>query len=164
MTEQEKSAKFLPAFFVDVVEVGQEFESGELPLKMTYFPPVETAFDPRLAKHLRRLINPMPPFEATIGHDDMFGDNHDIPVRHVIHTGPILAVHRALVSTLQHLPHATRYRTPYNPHITPGSSANDPRIQVGQTIEMGGLAIVEKTVARGTWQVLAKIGLKGGLE
>lgn len=164
MFEQEKSAKFLPAFFVDVVELGQEFNSGELPLHMTYFPPVETSFKPELAGHLRRLINPIPPFRAVIGEDDMFGEKHDVPVRHVLHNGPVLSVHRALVSTLQYLPHATQYRTPYRPHISLGNHGDDLRIQKGEVIEMGGLAIVEKTASRGTWQVLAKIGLKGGLE
>lgn len=162
MTFQEKPAKFLPAFFVDVVELGEEFPSGELPLHMTYFPPVQTTFDPELAPVLRRLINPMPPFLARVGKDDKFGENFDIPVKRVEHSPRIMAVHRALVATLQCLPHSAQYRTPYRPHITVDLKSD--RIKTGDVLEMGGLSIVEKNSYRGTWQVLAKIGLKGSLE
>lgn len=162
MIEQESPAKFLPAFFVDVVELGQEFQSGELPPHMTYFPPVETSFDPILAPILRRLINPMPPFRAVVGEDDMFGEARTIPVKLIEPSPQVMAVHRALVATLQYLPHSTQYRQPFRPHITVDTKT--PPFQRGEEIEMGGLSIVEKNRYRGTWQVLAKIGLKGGLE
>ncbi len=157
--EQEPSAKFLPAFFVDVVELGQEFNSGELPLHMTYFPPLKAAFDPRYAESARRFINPIPPFTAQVGKDVLFGDNEDIPAKLIEHSPRLLVVHRALVASIGYLTHDARYRTPYNPHIT--VKQGDTRISTGDEIEMAGLSIVEKDPQRNTWKVMAKIGLKG---
>lgn len=161
MIEQESPAKFLPAFFVDVVELGEEFKAGELPLHMTYFPPVKANFTPRIADNLRRLINPMPPFEAIVGQPGKLGDNFDIPVRFVEPSDQLFAVHRALVATLQYLPHDPKYRMPYNPHIS--MEETNTRLRAGDAIPMAGLSIVEKA-PYGRWQVMAKIGLKGGLE
>jgi len=157
--EQEPSVKFLPAFFVDVVELGEEFKSGELPLHMSYFPPLQTAFDARYADAARRLINPMPPFTATVGNSDYFGDQHDIHVKRIESTPQVMVVHRALVAAMGYLSHDTRYRTPYSPHISVDQT--DQRIATGDTIEMAGLSIVEKDPRRNTWKVMAKIGLKG---
>ena len=162
MIEQESPAKFLPAFFVDVVELGEEFPSGELPEHMTWFPPIYTGFTPKIAEDMRRLINPIPPFIATVGEEALLGDNHDIPVQLIESTPQLLAVRRALVSTLQHLPHSRKFEDNFTAHVTVGR--NGSRFQAGDHIKMGGLSIVEKTNYRPTWQVIAKIGLKGGLE
>jgi hypothetical protein len=159
---QEESEKFLPAFFVDVVELGQEFKSGELPLHMTYFPPVQAPFDIQTATKLRRLINPLKPFTATVGESDLFGPDRDIHVKLIEHSPQLLAVHRRLVATFQDLPHDPKYLMPYTPHIA--MDVHDTRIKTGDTIEMGGLSIVEKLPYKGVWQVLAKIGLKGEAE
>ena len=158
MIEQESPAKFLPAFFVDVVQLGEEFASGELPEHMTWFPPIYTEFTPKIAEDMRRLINQITPFTAVVGEEAFLGENHDIPVRLIESTPRLLAVRRALVSTLQHLPHSRKFEDNFTAHIT-GS-----RFHTGDHIKMGGLSIVEKTNYRPTWQVISKIGLKGGLE
>lgn len=163
LSQQKPSAKFLPAFFVDIVELGQEFNSGELPAHMTYFPPIEEPYDPQYAVYARKTINELPPFSAQVGSDALFGDNRDIPVRIIQHDYRILEVHRRLISVLGHLQHDFRYRTPYNPHITIVDE-EDVRTKQGARLEMGGLSIVEKLTERGTWKVMAKIGLKGSYE
>ena len=48
---------------------------------------------------------------------------------------------------------------PYNPHIS--IDKDDHRTQKGDTIEIGGFSIAEKREGRATWQIVAKIGLKG---
>lgn len=152
--------KFLPAFFVEPVELGQEFPLGELPLHMTYFPPVQAPFRPESANHLRGLINPLPPFVATVGDSAMFGPpDNPVHVKRIIKNDRLMNVHRRLVAALQYLPHSPQYRMPYNPHIT--IPEGDDRVQTGDQIEIGGFSIVEQNKFRGTWQVMAKIGLKG---
>lgn len=159
MTEQEaRGGKFLPAFFVEPVLLGEEFASGELPLHMTYFPPVKAELTPELVGKLRTYVNPMPPFMATVGESALFGPEHDIHVKRVESTPQLQAVHRRLVAVLQYLPHSSVYRIPYNPHIT--LPEGDSRVQTGDKIEVGGFSIIEKT-PHGSWQVMAKIGLKG---
>ena len=155
-----QGGRFLPAFFVEPVEVGQEFPVSELPLHMTYFPPVGAPFRPESANHLRRLINPLPPFVATVGDSAMFGPPDDpVHVKQMIKDDRLMNVHHRLVMALRHLPHSSQYRMPYNPHIT--IPEGDDRVQTGDQIEVGGLSIVEQSGLRGTWQVMAKIGLKG---
>lgn len=160
MSEHEmRGGKFLPAFFVEPVMLGEEFESGDLPLHMTYFPPVDTLFEPEYADKLRGYINPMEPFIAKVGEGDYFGPNHDIHVKLMVRSPELVAVHRKILAVLQHLPHSAQYRMPYNPHVT--IDKDDTRIETGDSIEIGGFSIVEKLQTRDTWQVIAKIGLKG---
>lgn len=160
MFEQEaRGGKILPAFFVEPVQLGEEFPRGEWPLHMTLFPSVETTLTPAHAEQLRRYVNPMEPFMATIGRDDKFGPNRDIPVRHLEHTPQLLAVHRKILAVFQYLPHNTQYRMPYNPHIS--IDKDDPRAEEGDTIEIGGFSIAEKREGCATWQIVATIGLKG---
>jgi hypothetical protein len=161
MSDQEaRGGKFLPAFFVEPVALGDEFEAGELPLHMTYFPPVNTRLERQYVQRLKMYINPMEPFMATVGEGRNFGPNEDIHVRTMVHSERLLAVHRKILSVLQYLPHSSTYRTPYNPHIT--IDETDTRVETGDSIEIGGFSIVEKDLRRGTWQVMAKIGLRGG--
>lgn len=154
-----RGGKILPAFFVEPIELGAEFESGEWPLHMTYFPPVETTLTAEHAAQLRRYINPMRPFMTTIADPDKFGPNRDIPVRHLVHTRELMAVHRKIFAVFQYLPHNAQYRMPYNPHIS--IDKDDPRAQKGDTIELGGFSIAEKRDRSNTWQIVAKVGLKG---
>lgn len=154
-----RGGKFLPAFFVEEVELGQTFARGEWPLHMSYFPPVNTAFRPELAARLREYINPMPPFIAEVGEDDMFGPDRDVPVKLMMPSKELIAVHRALVSVLQYLPHPAQYRTPFNPHVS--VKEGGVQLETGDTIEIGGFSIVETTPYSPNWQVLAKIGLRG---
>ena len=160
VTNQEvRGGKFLPAFFIEPVVLGQEIAAGQLPLHMTYFPPVKTSFQPALANLLREYVNPMDPFIATVGEDDFFGPNSDKPVRKMVQTQELVAVHRKILSVLQYLPHSTQYRTPYNPHIS--IAHDDTRIETGDSIEIGGFSIVEKPEYAEAWRVIAKIGLRG---
>ncbi len=156
--QETQGGKFLPAFFVEPVVLGQEFEK-KLPLHMTYFPPVETQFQLEYAEKLRHYTNPMPPFIATVGENNLFGDKKDIPVKEMVHNGPLLAVHRAILAALHYLPHPAQYRTPYNPHVS--MAHDDPRLEREDEIEIGGFSIVEKPRPGAPWRVMAKIGLKG---
>ena len=160
MSAQEvRGGKFLPAFFVEEVELGQTFARGEWPLHMSYFPPVNASFQPQLATRLREYVNPMAPFIAQVGEDALFGPDRDVPVKLVEPSKELLAVHRALVSVLHYLPHPAQYRTPFNPHVS--VKEDGPQLETGDTIEIGGFSIVETLPNSSTWQVLAKIGLKG---
>ncbi len=160
MAQQEtQGGKILPAFFVDPIDLGATFPSGEWPLHMTYFPPIAARFTPGHAIDLRRRVNPMKPFLATAGEAAVFGPNHDIPVRRIRKTKELMVVHRALVATFGGLPHNPQYRMPYEPHVS--IAADDTRLERHDSIEVGGFSIVEKSAITETWKVIAKIGLKG---
>lgn len=150
--------KFLPAFFVEPVAVGEEIE-GKLPLHMTYFPPVSAEFKPEYADMLRHYCRPIPPFMATVGEPNIFGEKKDVPVREMVHNSQILLVHRGILAALHHLPHPTQYRTPYKPHVS--IAHDDTRVETGDQIEIGGFSVVEKKGSGQPWRVMAKIGLKG---
>ena len=154
-----QGGKFLPAFFVEEVELGQTFQRGQWPLHMSYFPPVDTTFKPELADRLREYVNPMSPFVAKIGKGTKFGPEKDQPVLLVEPSKELIAVHRALVSVLQYLPHPTQYRTPFRPHISLKEGGVE--VDTDDMIEVGGFSIVERMPNSSTWHVLAKIGLKG---
>ena len=81
-----RGGKFLPAFFVEPVELGTSFQRGKWPLHMSLFAPVETSFEPELAQLMREYVNPMEPFMATIGKQALFGDNEDLPVYRIAET------------------------------------------------------------------------------
>lgn len=154
-----RGGKFLPAFFVEPVALGETFERGQWPLHMSYFPPIETAFKLYLANRMREYINPMEPFMVEVGDDALFGPNNDLPVKRMVETKELIAVHRALVAILQYLPHSAEFRTPLRPHVT--SKPNGLQLNTGDTIEVGGFSIVETSQFSPNWQVIGKIGLKG---
>ena len=160
MAEQEtQGGKFLPAFFVEPIALGETFHKADWPLHMTYFPPVSAQFKPEYAEKMRQYINPMEPFMATVGETDYFGENRDIPVKRLVHNERLLAVHRKLVAVLHHLPHSKTFRTPYNPHFS--IKEGDSRLETGDSIEIGGFSVAEKFGQTDTWRIIAKIGLKG---
>ncbi len=160
MSEQaSRGGKFLPAFFVEQVELGDTFKRGDWPLHMSYFPPVGTTFQPELAHLMREYVNPMSPFIATVGKDVLFGPGEDQPAKLMVETKELIAVHRALVSVLHYLPHSTRFRTPFRPHVSTKSGGI--QLDTGDSIEVGGFSIVETSDYSPNWQVIAKIGLKG---
>jgi 2'-5' RNA ligase len=101
----------------------------------------------------------MKPFMATIGKDDKFGPDHTIPVRRITRTPELVAVHRNILAVFQSFPHDAKYRMPFKPHIT--IAKDDPRAQAKDMIEVGGFSIAEKAPRSDTWQIVAKIGLKG---
>lgn len=160
--KQDSSAKFLPAFFVDVVALGQQFNAGELPLHMTYFPPLRAELSQQHVKDMRHYLNPLPPLELQVTESAYFGDDNNQHVKRVKRTPRVLVAHRALVSAVGRLPHDMRYRMPFNPHIT--IAEDDTAIQTGDSIEVGGVSIIVKPENSRVWTVMAKIGLKGGLQ
>ena len=104
-------------------------------------------------------MNPLSSFDATIGHGAVYGPATDPLYVRTLETSPeLIAVHEALSSVLDNEPHDRTYRRSFMPHIT-GSPAPQ-----GERIHMGGLSIVEKYPQEGVWRVMAKIGLKGGME
>ena len=160
MAEQEtRGGKFLPAFFVEPILLGDEFNKDAWPLHMTYFPPVNDTFKPEYADKMRQYINPMEPFLAQVGQSDYFGPDHDIHVKRMVPSNQLIAVHRRILAVLQDLPHSKQFRMPYNPHIS--MDEQDRRVETGDSIEIGGFSIVEKQQMSSTWRVIAKVGLKG---
>ena len=155
--QETQGGTFLPAFFVEPVQLGEEFAKGELPLHMTYFPPVSAPLTPAHVARLKQYLNPMPPFIATVGESAKFGPAEDIHVRRIERSNELMAVHRRLLAAFVYLQHPTQYRMPYNPHIT--IAEDDTRVETGDKIEIAGLSVVEKVPLRNTWQVIAKIGL-----
>jgi hypothetical protein len=148
--------EFAPAFLVDIVEKGETFPLGDWPLHITLFPPLLTPYHDYYGDELRGTVNVMPPFDVTVGEDDWFGPDHDLPVKRIAESPRLRLLHGALVGALANLMHDPTYRRPYNPHISvlPGMT-----IKTGDTVNIGGFSIVEKTGR--LWTVVDKIGLKG---
>ena len=148
--------KFVPAFFVDIVEKGETFPLGDWPLHITLFPPILAPYLGRYGEQLRSTVNAMSPFDVTVGEDDKFGPNKDLPVLRIAESPRLRALHGELVGALANLMHDPTYRQPYNPHISkiPGMA-----IETGDIINIGGFSIVEKK--NGLWMVTDKIGLRG---
>ncbi len=155
---EERGSKFLPAFFVDIVEVGQTFRSGDLPLHVTLFPPLQARYEKEFGYVMKGVVNPQTPFEVTVGEEDLFGPEYDVPVFHIEESPQLKRIHQSLVHALGVLLHDDTYRQPYNPHITirPGEQT----VHTGDNILIGGFSIVEKNI-RGNWEVVDNIGLKG---
>jgi len=149
--------EFIPAFFVDIVQKGETFSHGEWPLHITLFPPLQTSYHGYYGDKLRSVVTALYPFDVTVGEDDLFGPDHDIPVKRIEESPRLRVIHAALVRTIANLMHDPTYRQPYNPHITLQSGAT---IETGETINIGGFSVVKK--AGSVWTVVDKIGLNGG--
>lgn len=153
------TTKFLPGFFVDVVEMHAIYEGGELPLHISLFPPIKDRYTVELAKSLRTLINPMDPFEVTLGQFDTFDDEEEkVGVRRIEESGRLHTLHRAFVKALAHLEHDAQYLRPYNPHI---SLRAGQELEVVSTVHIGGFSVLQKPSKEEPWIVIDKIGLKG---
>jgi|GEM_PF-2999943 len=148
--------KFVPAFFVDIVEKGETFPIADWPLHITLFPPLQTPYLGRYGEDLRGAVDGLSPFDVTVGEDDEFGPDNDLPVLRIEESPRLRGLYGALVDTLANLIHDPTYRQPYNPHI---SKKLGMTIQTGDTINIGGFSIVEKKGS--LWTVTDKIGLKG---
>lgn len=155
----ERSEKFLPAFFVPVVEQGEEFALGELPLHITLFPPLGQKYLEEYSDQLKAAMNPFSAFDVTVEKDDLFGENHDIPVKRIYKSEELERVHGALVYCLGNLSHDSTWRRPYNPHISVPEA--ECQLQDGDTIYVGGFSIVQKSSPASLWKVVDKIGFKG---
>lgn len=158
----EEGREFIPAFFVDVVQKGEVFPRGAAnwPLHLTLFPPLEEPYYPYYGDKLRSVVNTLAPFDITVGEDDWFGPNYDVPVKRIQEAPRLRVIHNILVRTLANLTHDPTYRQPYNPHITIGPDAT---VETNEQIHIGGFSIVEKSVTPEgkIWTVVDKIGLKG---
>lgn len=158
-----ESAKFFPAFFVEIVNDGDEFASGELPLHMTLFPPIQQEYDPSYAVEMRRVLNPLVPFDVAVGENDRFGKlrlfrpRRPDPVKLIEPSERLQKVHNGIVFTLGTLLHDPSYRQPYRPHV---SVKNFDQVESGSIIHVGGFSIVEKRIGQ-SWVVRDKVGFRG---
>jgi hypothetical protein len=158
----EKETKFLPAFFVDVLPMKETYPSEKLPLHLSLFPPIQQAYDIRqYGEDMRIAINPFKPIEIVVGEPDWFGTPKEVaektnPVRRIEASPELLAIHEALTQALGHLLHDSTF-LPYTPHI---SHPPADRLELGETLRMEGLSIVQK-VSGESWTVADKIRLKG---
>ena len=148
--------KFLPAFFVDVIEKDYSFDRGEWPAHITLFPPIEQPYVETYAHTLRRHMNPIHPFEIIVGEDAWFGEAGDVPVKRIIDSPELQRVHTELVRVCGILLHDPTYRQPYRPHI---SYPDEFGITSGQRIAVGGFCLTVKD--GGVWRVEDKVGFKG---
>lgn len=159
MAEAEKSqgAKFIPAFFLPVVERGEEFPAGKWPQHVTLFPPLQGEYQPEFGQSLRKELNQHYPFIVRTAGEAHFGPNQDIPVRLLEPSLSLQGVHYLIERAIGEVFHDETYRHPYNPHVSVGDFTELPR---GASIFIAGLSLVEKR-AGGLWKVVDKVGLKG---
>lgn len=151
------AGRFIPAFFVDIIEKGALFEKDEWPPHITMFPPIEEPFQPEFIKEMRARLNPIRPFVVTLGRNALFGANNDIPVIRIANSPELQLVHARLTKTIGNLLHDPTYRQPYNPHIT---HIPDREFNEGDEIEIAGFSIASKPAGE-EWTVVDKVGFKG---
>lgn len=155
--EKTQEAKFVPAFFLPIVERCQEFRAGKWPQHVTLFPPMEQAYDPEFGVRLRAELNQHHPFIVRTAGDAMFGPEENIPVRLLEPSLSLQGVHYLIERAIGDIMHDKTYRSPYNPHITVEKFEDVPK---GTSIFIAGLSIVEKHQG-GVWTVVDKVGLRG---
>ena len=157
MSKMNVGEKFVPAFFLDVVERGEVFEPGNWPLHITTFPPILHHYDEQFGEDMRALINPFSPFVVRVGGNDLFGPDRDLPVKRIEPSLPLQGLHYMLIKAVGNLLHDPTYRQPYNPHI---SVEDYDQVPTGTELEIGGISLVEKQTS-GLWTVVDKVGLRG---
>lgn len=155
----EKAANFLPAFFLPVVEMGEQFASGELPLHITLHPPIEQPYEASFGEELRHELRQHEPFVVHTGEKALFGPDDDTLVQLLAPSLAMQGMHALINRAIGNLLHDDTYRQPYRPHISLERADDIPR---GRALVIGGLAIVEKW-QQDNWTVVNKIGLKGGM-
>lgn len=148
--------KFLPAFFVEITEKGQNFGRGDWPAHITLFPPIDEAYSDTYTEVFRQALNHVPAFDVVVGEDRLFGPDEDVPVRVIVPSDALRAVHQELVLVCGMLLHDPTYRRPYNPHI---SHPEHFGIKSGQPIHIGGFCVA--VCFGGSWNIVEKIGFKG---
>lgn len=161
MSEAEKAqeAKFVPAFFLDVVEQGQEIQSGKWPHHITLFPPLKTTYDPVFGEALRGRLNQHYPFIVRTSEETVhFGPNEDKPARLLEPSLSLQGVQYLIEKAVGDILHDRTYRDSFRPHITVEHFDD---VRPGRSIFIEGLCIVEKRLG-GVWTVVDKLRLKGG--
>jgi hypothetical protein len=159
MPAEKPEVKFLPGFFVDTIERDAEYPAQALPLHMSLFPPLKAPYYKAYGDTMKLQFNILPSVEITVGQEDLFDDeDKKVIVKRIEDSPQLQHVHERLVEVLGHLLHDSRFRQPYNPHITVQSSD---QLQQGQTLLFSGFSVVEK-VNGGAWIVRDKVGFKGG--
>lgn len=156
-SERAQEAKFVPAFFLPVVEKGESFPSGQFPQHVTLFPPLELPYDSEFGARLRREFNHHHPFTVHTGSEAFYGPDGETPVRLIEPSLSLQGVHYLIERAVGDTFHDKTYRHPYSPHVSVERFDDLPK---GAEIFIAGLSIVEKH-SGGEWTVVDKIGLKG---
>jgi hypothetical protein len=157
MSAEARESKFLPVFFLPVVERGAEFAPDTLPLHITLFPPLRAPYDRRFGDELRTQLNQHEPFIVKTAGEAYYGPNEDIPTRLLEPSLSMHGMHAMVELAIGTLLHDETYRRPYRPHISVNDFSDVPR---NQSIFVAGLSIVEK-ISGHNWVVVDKVGLKG---
>lgn len=158
LLESTPPTKFFPAFFLDTIDRRATYASEALPHRITLFPPLQEPYDPAYGTALKKVMNPLEPFEVVVGGNDIFGAGKELtPVKRIEDSERLQHLHRLLVQQLGNLMHDQTYRQPYNPHI---SVKNTEDIEDGRRISIAGFTIVEKAQG-GSWVIRDKVGLQG---
>lgn len=157
MSGEKPAVEFVSAFFVELVNTGDKFQPGELPLHITTFPPILRRYEFEFGKEVRGAVGSMEPFTVTVGESDLFGPDRRTRVKRIEDSNELQHLHDKLVVAVGHLLHDPTYRQPYSPHI---SVSNYKDIPTGKQIEIAGFSIIGK-IDTGLWEVVDKIGLKG---
>ena len=158
--------KFLPVFFVDEVKIGETFTSGDWPLHITLFPPLEATYQPSDGERIRFNVHAFEPFSVTAGEEAMFGPAEDVHVRKIEQSDPLNRVHKGLVRALSRLSHDPQYRMPYNPHISEVASSTPVLKGTSMLLEGLSIAVQKQRITSGgelqkTWEVVDKMRFKG---
>lgn len=108
--------------FVEPVEDGFRFRSGEWPLHVTIAPPFSVdSFSEDLVRDLEAFCATTEPFGATVEGGELFGPRRDLPVN-LVSRGRLAPLHEGLVAVLER--HGATFKNPdyikgrYRPHVT----------------------------------------------
>ena len=148
--EGEQIAKFLPFFSLNHIRVGQTYASGQLPLHVTVFPPIQESYDREYGDNLRDFLSGCEPFDAVAEGEDWFGPENDIKVKRIKDSLAIIGLHAAHVKHLGELKHDPTYTLPYRPHVTVREFSQIPD---GSRIRVDSISIASKRKS-GLWTIV----------
>jgi hypothetical protein len=158
MSVEKPPVKFFPGFFLDVIDKQSQYGSGELPHRITLFPPLLQPYLAEYGDRLRDAFNPIEPFVVRTAGTAILGDDQEPQLVRLIEPSDRLQdLHATMVQVLGNLIHDDRYRQAYDPHI---SIRTEDEIPEKHLIHIGGFSVVEKVQGQ-SWVVVDKIGLKG---
>ena len=126
------------------------------------------AADPfKSAEVLADVATEKPLYRVTLGEADMFGDEHDIPVFHVLPPSAVRGIHNAILRRLRHpangpfKPSRPDYQVAgFNPHLSmrPGQ----PPRRRGEEFIIDTLSLVSRDKDSGEKTVIHHLELTGG--